>query len=119
MSSNLCLNRIKIVIIVIEIIIAILLAAVAYFVYGGISGSLAVIILMILSDLAAIACFIPVVGVGIQWYIMSNWIFPWTFGLTGITATWITSLIFWGCLASGTITTIWVSAAFIRKALSR
>lgn len=96
----------------------ILLAAIAYFVYGGISGSLAVIILALLSGLAGIVSFIPIVGVGIQWYIMSNWIFPWTFGLTGITATWITSLIFWGYLAIGAIISILMAVAVI-KALFR
>lgn len=90
--------------------ITILLAAIAYFVYGNnIAASLAIVILIILCGICNILSLIPFLGVFAQRYVMSNWIFPWTFGLTHITTTWITSLIFYGYLVIGSIITIIMS----------
>lgn len=72
----------------------IILAIVAYFVYGkSIDASLAIIILSYISGLIALLGFIPVIGV-IGTYVLWNILFSKIMILTGITATWITTVIF-------------------------
>jgi hypothetical protein len=75
--------------------LTLLTAALGYFVYGGINGALAIFVLDILSGLAVLLGFIPVVGVLLTYMINDLFVFPFVFNLTGITATWLTNFIFW------------------------
>lgn len=80
-----------------------LIAALGYFVYGGINGALAIFVLYSLSGLLALLGFIPVLGVILTYIVNDLFVFPVVFSLTGITATWLTSLIFWGNLVGSAI----------------
>ena len=73
----------------------ILWTALAYFVYDGIEGAIAVVILGVLFGLAILIALIPFCGVVIQVLVMYFLIWPWVSNFTGIEATWLTLLIFW------------------------
>jgi hypothetical protein len=94
-------------------LLTILWVALGYFVYGGFSGALAILVLSLLFSVTILVSLIPFVGVVIQGLIMNYWIVPWTFGVTGITATWLTGIIFWINIIIGLIFTIITSIATI------
>jgi len=87
----------------------ILWAALGYFVYNGLKGVFAMLILSILFALATFLALIPFVGVLLQGLVMHFIIAPWVFEFTGITATWLTSLIFWIDIIFGCIITVAIS----------
>jgi fructose-specific phosphotransferase system IIC component len=92
-----------------ELGLTILWAALGYFVYNGLAGTFAMIILSILYGLATILAFIPFIGVILQGLLMYFLITPWVFEFTGITATWLTVLVFWIDIIFGCIITLVMS----------
>jgi fructose-specific phosphotransferase system IIC component len=91
----------------------ILWVALGYFVYGGLSGALAILVLSLLFDVVILVSLIPFVGVVIQGLIMNYLIAPWVFGVTSITATWLTTSMFWINIIIGFVLTIIMSIATI------
>jgi hypothetical protein len=87
-------------------LLTILWAALGYFVYDGLQGVFAILVLSILYDLAAFLALIPFVGVIIQGLVMYFLIAPWVFEFTKINATWLTTLIFWVDIIFGCTTTV-------------
>ena len=87
-------------------LLIILWAALGYFVYNGLTGVFAMIILGVLFGLVILLASIPFVGVVIQGLVMYFLIQPWVFDFTGITGTWLTSLIFWIDIIFGCIITL-------------
>jgi len=90
-------------------------AALGYFVYDGFSGMLAIIILCVLYRLAMLFAFVPFVGVIIQGLVMYFLIQPFVFEVTGITATWLTTLIFWVDIVIGGIITLLMTLLVFRR----
>jgi hypothetical protein len=89
----------------IDFTLPILFAALGYFVYNGVSGALAMLILTILYALAGLLSIIPFAGAAIQWAVMAYAINPFVFHLTHIHYTWLVSIAFWVYLAFGIIIT--------------
>jgi len=89
----------------IDFTLPILFAALGYFVYDGVSGALAMLILTILYALAGLLSIIPFAGAAIQWAVMAYAINPFVFHLTHIHYTWLVSIAFWVYLAFGIIIT--------------
>jgi fructose-specific phosphotransferase system IIC component len=92
-----------------ELGLTLLWAALGYFVYNGLTGTFAMIILSILYGLATFLSLIPFVGVILQGLLMYFLITPWVFEFTGITATWLTLLVFWIDIIFGCIITLGMS----------
>lgn len=79
--------------------------ALAYFVYGGLEGTMAIVILCVLYGLATLLALIPFGGAIIQVMVMKFAIWPYVMAFTGITATWLTGLVFWIDVIIGIILT--------------
>jgi len=85
--------------------LVILFSAMAYFVYGGIEGALAILILCILYSAASLISWIPIVGFAIQALLMYWVINPFVFALTGIRMSWLLWMIFWSYILFGAFIT--------------
>jgi hypothetical protein len=98
-----------------HLILVVLFTALAYFVYNGVEGALAVLILSILYSIASFIAFIPFVGVILQALVMHHFIEPFVFSLTGIHSTWLTSTIFWIYIAMGVFLTIIMTLVYLAR----
>lgn len=70
-------------------------SAMAYFVYGTVDGAIAIFVYDAVISLASYLGFVPFVGWLLYWFVASQMVTPFVLDLTGIGATWLTSLIFW------------------------
>ena len=93
----------------IDILLILLFSALGYFVYHGVDGALAMLILTILYALATLLSLIPFAGAFFQWLVMTYAIRPFVFHLTHIYSTWLTSAAFWVYLGLGIIITLIMS----------
>lgn len=83
-------------------------AALGYFVYEGVDGAAAIVILATFYAVSILLAFIPFCGVIIQGLTMHFLIWPLVVSFTGIYDTWLTGLIFWMIIVIGvTINIIW------------
>ena len=73
-----------------------------YFVYGGIKGALAILLLTIACDFMLVISIIPFIGWLIQGFLM-HWAITDFPALTGFPLTWLTSTIFWVYLVFGIV----------------
>jgi hypothetical protein len=87
-------------------IFLVLWAAIGYFVYGGMAGTMAMVILWILYGLATLLAMIPFAGVIVQGLVMFFVINPWVTSLTGIGGSWLTAVMFAFSIIYGIIITI-------------
>jgi len=88
-----------------SILLTALFTLLGYFVYGGIKGALAVLLLTIACDFMLVISVIPFVGWLIQGLIM-NWVITNFPALTGFPLTWLTSTVFWVYLAFGILISV-------------
>jgi len=93
----------------IDFLLILLFSALGYFVYHGVDGFLAMLILTILYALATLLSLIPFAGAFFQWLVMTYAIRPFVFHLTHIYSTWLTSVAFWVYLGLGIIITLIMS----------
>ena len=98
-----------------RILLTVLFTLLGYFVYGGIKGALAILLLTIACNFILIIGIIPFVGWLIQGLIM-NWVITNFPALTGFPLTWLTSTIFWVYLAFGILISI-ISSIIVLMAL--
>ena len=92
----------------------------AYFVYDGVGGVLAIVLLGILFALSTILALIPFgMGVVAQVLVMKFVILPFVLDLTGLSATWLTGVMFWVYIVLGIITTIVITLAIVVAILDR
>jgi hypothetical protein len=82
-----------------------------YFIYGGVDGALAMGLLGLLYALSILISLIPFAGIFIQYYVMIDVIFPYICEITGITATWLTTVMFAVNLIFGILVWIIMSVA--------
>jgi len=92
-----------------DFLLVVLFGALGYFVYHGVGGALAMVILTILYALATLLSLIPFFGAAVQWAVMAYAINPFVFHLTHIHYTWLVAVAFWVYLALGIIMTIIIS----------
>jgi len=92
-----------------DFLLVVLFGALGYFVYHGVGGALAMVILTILYALATLLSLIPFAGAFIQWLVMTYAINPFVFHLTHIHYTWLVAVAFWVYLGLGIIMTIIMS----------
>jgi hypothetical protein len=76
-------------------------ALIGYFMYDGLSGSLAMIILCMVCLITMILSVIPFIGYPLQYLVSKMVVVPWVMSLTGIHDTWLTSVIFFIYLIPG------------------
>lgn len=93
--------------------LTILFTALGYFVYGGVDGALAVLVLCMLYSLAGLASLAPFIGFITQALLMYYFVNPFVFGLTHIAPTWLTDLAFWVYLVMGAVITVFTTAWLI------
>jgi len=98
-----------------HLILVVLFTALAYFVYNGVEGALAILILCILYSVASFVALIPFVGVILQAGAMHYFIEPFVFSLTRIYPTWLTSAIFWAYVAMGAFLTVIMTIVYLLK----
>jgi len=97
----------------IDILLILLFSALGYFVYHGVGGALAMLILTILYALATLLSLIPFFGAFVQWLVMIFAIKPFVFHLTHIHSTWLTSAAFWVYLGLGIVMTAIMTLAVL------
>jgi len=76
-----------------DVIIDIIFFLLGYFLYGSLNAALAVLLLALLLDLFNLISIIPFVGAFIYFFV-AKWLQSQILALTGLTPTWLTSLIF-------------------------
>jgi hypothetical protein len=103
----------------IDFFLVILFGALGYFVYGGVGGALAMVILTILYALATFLSLIPFAGAFFQWLVMTYAIRPFVFHLTHIHSTWLTFAAFWVYLGLGIVLTAIMSLGVLGIVLDR
>jgi hypothetical protein len=91
----------------------ILWGVLGYFVYGGLDGALAMLILATLMGLTIFIALIPFAGVFIQAWFGWNILIPWVMNLTHLTTSWLTTIIFAVDIAMGVIIWIIMTLAFL------
>jgi hypothetical protein len=90
-----------------------IVAVLGYFVYGGIDGALAMVLVWFILGLCIILAMIPFVGIVLQWWVSTAYVIPFLFELTGIGETWLTTVTLIIMLAIGILVTIVMSFAAI------
>ena len=94
-------------------ILNILAFILGYFYYKGFDGAFAVLLLSIILDFALLLSLIPFGG-WLIFFIIANWfVIPWVFEFTGITASWVTNLVFLIDFACSILVSIIVSIVVI------
>jgi hypothetical protein len=73
-------------------VLLVLFAALGYFVYGGLNGAFAMVILSVLYGFAILLSFVPFIGIGLQYWVSVEMVLPWVISLTGIQPTWLTTI---------------------------
>jgi len=86
-------------------LITALFSLLGYFVYGGIKGALAILLLCIVCDLILFLSMIPFVGWLVQALVM-RFAITKILALTCVSTTWLISTIFWVYLVFGIIISI-------------
>ncbi len=102
-----------------DFLLVVLFGALGYFVYHGVDGALAMVILTILYALATLLSLIPFAGAFVQWLVMTYAIKPFVFHLTHIHSTWLTFAAFWVYLGLGIVITIIMTLPFLLAILLR
>jgi tetratricopeptide (TPR) repeat protein len=73
----------------------------AFFIYGIKEGILTLVVLSFLLGVGALLGWIPVAGPFLYWWVAKSYLMPLFFRwFPEIARSWLTSLIFWSCLAS-------------------
>ncbi len=75
--------------------LSVILAIIGYFVYGGWTGCLGIILLSFILGWVCALGLIPILGPILYWLIATKMVIPWIFNLTGIYATGLTGFIYW------------------------
>jgi len=96
-----------------DLLLILLFSALGYFVYHGVGGFLAMLILTILYALATLLSLIPFFGAFVQWLVMTFAIRPFVFHLAHIHSTWLTFVAFWVYLALGIVITAIMTLAVL------
>ncbi len=74
--------------------LAIVVMALGYFTYGNtISGALGILLLVIGTELTILLSLIPFVGMLFAYIVNTTYTYPVIMGFTGITETWLTTVI--------------------------
>ncbi|MFA5009163.1 MAG: hypothetical protein WC534_01105 [Candidatus Paceibacterota bacterium] len=76
-----------------------------YFVYGGLGGAFAIILVMFFYGLTGLLGFIPYIGFLVQAVASYFFVWPWVSGFTHISGTWLTTLILVLCIIGGMVNT--------------
>jgi hypothetical protein len=83
------------------------LAALGYFVYGGLDGAVAIFLLSLAIGFLSLLGFIPVLGVGVFYWIATGWAFPNIMAFTHLAGySWLTAAILYLYLFLSIIFTI-------------
>jgi len=96
-----------------DFFLVLLFGALGYFVYQGVNGALAMVILTILYALATLLSLIPFFGAFVQWLVMAYAINPFVFHLTHIHYTWLVAVAFWVYLGLGIVITAIMTIPFL------
>lgn len=96
------------------VILMVFSAPVGYFMYGGLSGSLAMIVLCMVCLITLALSVIPFVGYPLQYLVSKMVTVPWVISLTGIHDTWLTSVIFFIYLIPGAFFWFGISKAGLK-----
>ena len=89
--------------------------ALGYFVYGSVVGGLAIILLCVIYGVLMVVAMVPVIGFLIQAFVILNYVWPVLSEVTGIEASWLTTLVFAFYVLAGfgfTITTTKKAAGY-------
>lgn len=74
-----------------------------YFVYGGLDGAIAMIVLYLLLGAVALLSLIPFIGIVLQYWVSTQIVMMWIISIAGIYATWLTTLMLIVFMIMGTI----------------
>jgi hypothetical protein len=107
------MKNIAIIYLVSTIISLIILGCLGYFVYSGIEGSIAIIVVSFVYGVATLIALIPYVGFVIQAGAIYYFVWPWVSELTKIQASWLTTLLF-GLVVIYGFTVTFVSTSAVR-----
>jgi hypothetical protein len=89
------------------LILDLIFLIIAFFVYGeSIPKTLGFGLFLLLFYFASFLMLIPFVGFIIEGFVVAYWIVPFVFNLTGLTQTWLISLVFWLNIGLGGIVSI-------------
>lgn len=69
-------------------------AAIGYFVYGGLDGAIGMFLLAFASNLTALVCVVPFIGIGIYYVLATEIVYPYILNFAGIEPTWLTAVLF-------------------------
>ena len=94
------------------IVLLLFFAALGYFVYGGLDGTFAMILLYVLYVLAVFCSLIPFIGIFVQYFVSTRIILPAISSFTGIEATWLTTVAIIPTMIAGLIICLWSSLFF-------
>jgi hypothetical protein len=83
-----------------------IVAGLGYFVYGGMNGALAMVVVWFIYQLCLLLALIPFIGVFIQAFVTFNYAWPWVAQLTSVGASWLTTLMFVVSVILGIMVTI-------------
>ena len=84
----------------------IVFACLGYFVYGGIGGAIAIVVVCFIYGLTTLLSFIPYAGFVVQFLTIHYLAWPWVSEFTNIGESWLTTAILCLTIISGFIYTI-------------
>jgi hypothetical protein len=90
-----------------------ILALLGYFIYSGVNGALAILLIYLVVGFCTLLSIIPFVGIFLQNGFVTNTVFPYLFKITGIYSTWLTDVIYVYYLVIGSIMCVIMSGAVI------
>lgn len=93
------------------VVFYLLVTLLGYFVYGGLNGALGTLLLVIVVSIVSVVSIVPFVGVFIQYYLLTRFVFPYIYSITGLYSTWVTDVILWTFMVIGCI--VWISVIII------
>lgn len=96
-----------------RVVLSLVFMILAYFVYDSWTASLAIFVLSFLGGLTILIGIIPLAGVFLQYWIYTEYLLPFVFDLTGIYATWLTTVILVIDIFFGAIFTFITTAAIL------
>jgi hypothetical protein len=98
-------------------IFAVMTFILGWFVYGGINGALAMVLIEILIGFTCLFGLIPIIGVLFYWLVAHFWVIPWVLSLTQLSNSFVVGFLFSLGLLGSIILTIISTIAIIGWAI--